>query len=175
MRYLAHLRPAASCALAAFALIAAGCGREDDAGSGDAASSPGITDTEIKLGTSYPLSGPASAYAVIVDGARARFEAVNAAGGVNGRKIDLTVLDDGYEPARAVTNTRRLLEQEKVFALFGPLGTANNLAVWDYVNQRKVPHVFLATGGTEFSRRAPVHDRVAARLQLRGARLRRVP
>src|SRR3954454_20077230 len=154
MRYLAQLRPTALCALAAFTLLASGCGRADEGGgsnsAGGNASSPGITDKEIKLGASYPLSGPASAYAVIADGAKARFEAENAKGGVNGRKINLTVLDDGYEPQRAVTNTKRLIEQDKVFALFGSLGTANNLAVWDYVNQQKVPHLFLGTGGTQF-------------------------
>jgi branched-chain amino acid transport system substrate-binding protein len=152
MRYLAHLRPAALCALAAFTLLAAGCGREDDGGGGGGGggSSPGITDKEIKLGSSYPLSGPASAYAVIADGAKARFEAENAKGGVNGRKINLTVLDDGYEPQRAVANVKKLIEQDKVFALFGNLGTANDLATWDYVNQQKVPHLYLGTGGPEF-------------------------
>ena len=76
----------------------AGCGRDDaegEAGSGGSAASPGITDTEIKIGGSYPLSGPASAYATIAQGARARFEAQNAEGGVNGRKIAFTAMDDG--------------------------------------------------------------------------------
>jgi branched-chain amino acid transport system substrate-binding protein len=154
MRYLAQLRPTALCALAATTLIATGCGRADEGGgsnsAGGNASSPGISKTEIKLGASYPLSGPASAYAVIADGAKARFAAENAKGGVNGRKINLEVLDDGYEPQRAVTNVKKLIEQDKVFALFGNLGTANGLATWDYVNQHKVPHLFLGTGGAEF-------------------------
>lgn len=160
MKFTAHIRPAALCALAAMTLLTAGCGGRDDEGSdgdGAGATSPGITETEIKLGASYPLSGPASAYGVIADGAKARFEAANAEGGVNGRKISLKVLDDGYEPQRAVTNTRKLVEVDKVFALFGSLGTANNLAVWDYTNQQKVPHVFLGTGGSEFGEDPKAH------------------
>jgi branched-chain amino acid transport system substrate-binding protein len=139
--------------LALVIVLASGCGRGDEdggagGGSKSAASSPGITDTSIKLGGSYPFSGPASAYASIASGAKARFEAENAKGGVDGRKINFITLDDGYEPQRAVTNARRLVEQEKVFALFNTLGTPNNLAIWDYVNQRKVPHVFVATGAS---------------------------
>jgi branched-chain amino acid transport system substrate-binding protein len=83
-------------------------------------------------------------------GARARFAAENADGGVNGRRIEFITLDDGYEPQRAVTNARRLVEQEQVFALFNTLGTPNNLAIWDYANQRKVPHVFVATGASNW-------------------------
>jgi branched-chain amino acid transport system substrate-binding protein len=136
-------------------ILATGCGRgeEEDASGGGgegAAAAPGITDTSIKLGGSYPFSGPASAYASIAMGARARFAAENAKGGVNGRKIEFITLDDGYEPQRAVTNARRLVEQEKVFALFNTLGTPNNLAIWDYANQRKVPHVFVATGASNW-------------------------
>src|SRR3954465_5507352 len=141
-------------ALLALAMVlASGCGRgDDDAGGGGeaAATAPGVTETSIKLGGSYPFSGPASAYASIASGVKARFAAENAKGGVNGRKIQFVALDDGYEPQRAVTNARRLVEQEKVFALFNTLGTANNIAMWDYLNQRKVPQLFVATGGTEF-------------------------
>ena len=134
-------------------VLAIGCGRGDEeggvgGGGKSAAASPGITDTSIKLGGSYPLSGPASAYASIAAGAEARFEAENAKGGVDGRKISFTTLDDGYEPQRAVTNARRLIERDQVFALFNTLGTPNNLATWDYVNQKKVPHVYLATGAS---------------------------
>jgi branched-chain amino acid transport system substrate-binding protein len=140
----------------ALALGVSGCGRgEEESGGGGgggegAAAAPGITDSSIKLGGSYPFSGPASAYASIALGARARFAAENAKGGVNGRKIEFITLDDGYEPQRAVTNARRLVEQEKVFALFNTLGTPNNLAIWDYANQRKVPHVFVATGASNW-------------------------
>ena len=76
--------------------------------------------------------------------------AENAKGGIDGRKIEFVTLDDGYEPQRAVTNARRLVEQEKVFALFNTLGTPNNLAIWDYPNQQKVPHVFVATGASSW-------------------------
>lgn len=133
------------------ALLASGCGRgadEDASGGSGAAAAPGISDTAIKLGGSYPFSGPASAYASIAAGVRARFAAENAKGGVDGRKIEFVALDDGYEPQRAVTNARRLVEQEKVFALFNTLGTPNNLAIWDYANQQKVPHVYVATGAS---------------------------
>lgn len=141
-------------ALLALLMLATGCGRGEEESSGGggegAAAAPGITDTTIKLGGSYPFSGPASAYASIAMGARARFAAENAKGGVNGRKIEFITLDDGYEPQRAVTNARRLVEQERVFALFNTLGTPNNLAIWDYANQQKVPHVFVATGASNW-------------------------
>ena len=136
-------------ALLVLALTAAGCGREeDDAGGGG--SPPGVTDDTIKLGGSYPFSGPASAYGTIGRSAKAHFDWVNSKGGINGRKIEFVTLDDGYDPARAVSNARRLVTQEKVFALFNTLGTANNIAIWDYTNQQKVPQVYVATGGSDF-------------------------
>jgi len=130
---------------AAVLLLAAGCGR-DEGGE----KSPGITKTEIKLGGSYPFSGPASAYKSIADGANAYFDLVNSKGGVDGRKIKFVTLDDAYEPPRAVQNARRLVEEEKVFALFNTLGTPNNLAIWDYTNQKKVPQAFVATGASDW-------------------------
>jgi branched-chain amino acid transport system substrate-binding protein len=146
--------------LALTVVLATGCGRGDDGGAaaGDSGkASPGITDTSIKLGGSYPFSGPASAYASIALGARARFKAENAKGGVDGRKIEFVALDDAYEPQRAVTNARRLIQQEKVFALFNTLGTPNNLAIWDYVNQQKVPQVFVATGASNWGADVKAH------------------
>jgi branched-chain amino acid transport system substrate-binding protein len=131
--------------LAVLALAVAGCGRDDND-----EESPGISKDEIKLGGSYPYSGPASAYKAIADGAKAQFAFVNDKGGVDGRKIKFVTLDDGYEPPRAVQNARRLIEQEKVFALFNTLGTPNNLAIWDYVNEEKVPQVFVATGASDW-------------------------
>lgn len=135
--------------------LATGCGRSDDdggvganAGGGGEPAAPGITDRSIKLGGSYPFSGPASAYASIALGAQARFKAENAKGGVDGRKIEFVTLDDAYEPQRAITNVRRLVEQDQVFALFNTLGTPNNLAIWDYANAKKVPHVYVATGAS---------------------------
>jgi branched-chain amino acid transport system substrate-binding protein len=136
--------------LAALALLVGACGREEGegGGGGGGGSDPGITETSIKIGGSYPFSGPASAYRSIRDGANAYFEYVNSKGGVGGRKIEFITYDDAYEPARAVTNARRLIEQDQVFALFNTLGTPNNLAMWDYVNQQEVPHLFVATGGS---------------------------
>ena len=138
--------------LAVLALGAAACGRDDDAGGGGgaAAADPGVTETSIKIGSSYPFSGPASAYSVIPKAINGHFKKVNEAGGVNGRKIEFVTYDDGYEPQRALTNARRLVEQDKVFALFNPLGTANNVAMWDYLNQKKVPQLFVATGSSVF-------------------------
>jgi branched-chain amino acid transport system substrate-binding protein len=130
--------------LAAVALALAACGRDDEEGGGD----PGIDDESIKLGGSYPFSGPASAYRSIAVGARAHFKSVNAEGGVDGRKIEFVTLDDAYEPPRAVQNARRLIQQEEVFALFNTLGTPNNVAIWDFVNEQEVPHLFVATGAS---------------------------
>ncbi len=130
--------------LAAVALALAACGRDEEEGGGD----PGIDDDSIKLGGSYPFSGPASAYRSIAVGARAHFKFVNAKGGVEGRKIEFVTLDDAYEPPRAVQNARRLIQQEEVFALFNTLGTPNNVAIWDYVNDQEVPHVYVATGAS---------------------------
>jgi branched-chain amino acid transport system substrate-binding protein len=140
--------------LAVLALLATACGRGSSTGgstgSESSGSDPGITASSIKLGGSYPFSGPASAYGTIGVAAKAYFDWLNAKGGVNGRKIEFTTLDDGYEPARALQNAKRLVEQDKVFALFNTLGTANNLAIWDYANQQKVPQVFVATGASEW-------------------------
>src|SRR4051794_11171404 len=89
-------------AIALLSLVAAGCGRDDEGGGGGGEKSPGVTDDSIKLGGSYPFSGPASAYGTIAAGAKAQFKFVNAKGGVDGRKIDFTTLDDSYEPPKAV-------------------------------------------------------------------------
>jgi branched-chain amino acid transport system substrate-binding protein len=106
---------------------------------------PGVTDTEIKLGQTMPYSGPASALSATGKAQVAYFAMVNAGGGVNGRKITLISLDDGYSPPRAVEQTRKLIESENVLALFSPLGTASNSAIHKYVNAKKVPHLFIAS------------------------------
>jgi len=136
--------------VAVLALVPAACGRDDSGGGGGsgAKSDPGITKTSIKLGGSYPFSGPASAYGTIGEGAKAYFKYLNAKGGVNGRKIDFITLDDGYEPPRALQNARRLVQQDKVFAMFNTLGTPNNLAIWDFLNEQKVPQLYVATGAS---------------------------
>jgi branched-chain amino acid transport system substrate-binding protein len=107
---------------------------------------PGITATSIKIGGTFPLTGVASLYKTIPAAESAYFAYVNDHGGVNGRKIDFTVLDDAYDPSKTVPLTQQLVEQDHVFADFGSLGTAPNLAIWKYLNDRKVPQVLIATG-----------------------------
>jgi branched-chain amino acid transport system substrate-binding protein len=133
--------------LAVAVLSVVACGRDDDDG-GDGGSDPGISDDSIKVGGSYPFSGPASAYRSIEQGAQAYFSFANEKGGVDGREIEFVTLDDAYEPAKAVQNARRLIQEEQVFALFNTLGTANNVGIWDYANEQEVPHVFVATGAS---------------------------
>jgi ABC-type branched-subunit amino acid transport system substrate-binding protein len=111
---------------------------------------PGASDTEIKLGQTMPYSGPASAYGAIGKAELAYFQMLNEQGGINGRKVNLISLDDAYSPPRAVEQTRKLIEQDQVLALFQPLGTPTNSAIHKYVNARKVPHLFLATGATKW-------------------------
>jgi ABC-type branched-subunit amino acid transport system substrate-binding protein len=106
---------------------------------------------EIKLGQTMPYSGPASAYGTIGRLHQAYFKMINDAGGVNGHRINLISLDDGYSPPKAVEHVRRLVEQEQVLALFQTLGTPSNTAIHKYVNARKVPHLFVATGATKWN------------------------
>ena len=112
---------------------------------------PGASDTEIKLGQTMPYSGPASAYGTIGKLHQAYFKMINEAGGINGRKINLISLDDGYSPPKTVEQVRKLVEQEEVLALFQTLGTPSNSAIHKYVNAKKVPHLFLATGATKWA------------------------
>jgi ABC-type branched-subunit amino acid transport system substrate-binding protein len=112
---------------------------------------PGASDTEIKLGQTMPYSGPASAYGTIGKLEQAYFKMINDNGGINGRKINLISLDDGYSPPKAVEQVRRLVEQDEVLALFQTLGTPTNTAIHKYVNAKKVPHLLLATGATKWA------------------------
>ena len=112
---------------------------------------PGASDTEIKLGQTMPYSGPASAYGTIGKVEQAYFKMLNDAGGINGRKINLISLDDGYSPPKTVEQVRRLVEQDEVLALFSTLGTPSNSAIHKYVNAKKVPHLLLATGATKWA------------------------
>src|SRR4051794_6755549 len=145
--------------IAALALVPAGCGRDSESGGGGGSgnSDPGITTTSIKLGGSYPFSGPASAYGTIGEGAKAYFKYLNAKGGVNGRTIQFITLDDAYEPPKALQNARRLVQEEKVFAMFNTLGTPNNLAIWDFLNQQKVPQLYVATGASDWGKDLKAH------------------
>ncbi|MDB5872588.1 MAG: branched-chain amino acid transporter substrate-binding protein [Ramlibacter sp.] len=106
---------------------------------------------EIKLGQTMPYSGPASAYATIGKVQQAYFKMINEKGGVNGRTINLISVDDGYSPPKAVEQVRKLVEQDEVLALFQTLGTPSNSAIHKYVNGKKVPHLFLATGATKWN------------------------
>jgi branched-chain amino acid transport system substrate-binding protein len=110
----------------------------------------GVTATELKIGNFMPYSGPASAYGVIGRGDAAFFRMVNDQGGVGGRQINFISYDDGYSPPRAVEQTRRLVEQDHVALLFHTLGTPSNSAIVRYTNQRRVPHLFLATGADKW-------------------------
>jgi branched-chain amino acid transport system substrate-binding protein len=113
---------------------------------GVALADPGVTPKQIVLGGTVPLSGEAAAFGTVAPGAKAYFDHVNAHGGVFGRKIVYRYYDDGYDPARTVQLTRQLIEQDKVFAVFNSVGTANNLAVRDYLNALKVPQLFAGDG-----------------------------
>ncbi len=112
---------------------------------------PGITDTEIKFGNTYAYSGPASAYGTIARASAAYFRMINEQGGINGRKLNFISYDDAYSPSKTVEQTRRLIEQDGVAFLFNPLGTATNTAIVKYVNQKKIPHLFISTGADKFT------------------------
>ena len=115
------------------------------------ADAPGVTDTEIKIGQTMPYSGPASAYGVIGRAETAYFKMINEQGGVNGCKINLISLDDAYSPPKTVEQTRRLVEQDQVAFIFNSLGTAPNLAIRQYLNDNKIPQLFVATGASTFA------------------------
>jgi len=110
----------------------------------------GASDTEIKIGNTNPYSGPASAYAAIGKTIDAYFKSVNDQGGVNGRKIKFISLDDGYSPPKTVEMVRQMVEQDKIFALFQSLGTPCNTAIHKYMNQKKVPQLYVATGASKW-------------------------
>src|SRR5256886_17069894 len=111
---------------------------------------PGVTPTEIKIGNTNPYSGPASAYGTIGKALTAYFKKVNDEGGINGRKINFVTLDNGYSPPKTVEMVRRLVEQDQVAFVFQTLGTPTNSAIHKYLNEQKVPHLFVATGATKW-------------------------
>ena len=135
---------------AAFALAFAAAFAAQNAAAQAAKYGPGASATEIKLGQTMPYSGPASAYGTIGKLHTAYFKMINDQGGINGRKINLISLDDGYSPPKTVEQVRRLVEQDEVLALFQTLGTPSNSAIHKYVNAKKVPHLLLATGATKW-------------------------
>jgi branched-chain amino acid transport system substrate-binding protein len=131
----------ALCALAVASVASAG-----------GAATPGVTSTQILIGGTTPLSGPASAYGSVATGAEAYFKYVNDHGGVNGRKIKYTYADDGYDPSQTIQKTRDLVQNDKVFAIYNTLGTATNLAIRSYLNQLKVPQLLVASGASTWGK-----------------------
>jgi branched-chain amino acid transport system substrate-binding protein len=111
---------------------------------------PGVTDAEIKVGHTNPYSGPASSYGTIGKSQEAFFNMINAQGGINGRKIKFLSQDDGYSPPKTVEQVRKLVEDDQVAFLFQNTGTPTNSAIHKYVNAKKVPHLFIATGATKW-------------------------
>ena len=111
----------------------------------------GATDTEIKIGNIMPYSGPASAYGVIGKTEQAYFNKINAAGGINGRKINFISYDDAYSPPKTVEQARKLVESDEVLLIFNSLGTPPNSAIHKYMNMKKVPQLFVATGATKWN------------------------
>jgi branched-chain amino acid transport system substrate-binding protein len=111
----------------------------------------GASDTEIRIGQTMPYSGPASAYGSLGRTQVAYFKMLNDNGGINGRKINVISLDDGYSPAKTLESTRRLVEQEEVLLITGSVGTPTNSAIHGYLNQKKVPHLFINTGAGKWN------------------------
>ena len=109
----------------------------------------GASDTEIKIGNIMPYSGPASAYGVIGKTEAAYFKKINDAGGINGRKINFVTYDDAYSPPKTVEQARKLVESDEVLFVFNSLGTPSNSAIQKYMNAKKVPQLFVATGATD--------------------------
>ncbi len=141
-------RTLAVAAVVAGALVAAGCGSSSSGGGGSAAASaPGITKTQILIGSHQPLTGPAApGYSEIAPASNAYFQYVNAHGGIYGRKIKYTYLDDAYDPSKTASVVRQLVLQDSVYAIFDGLGTPTHLAVVKYLNSAKIPDVFVASG-----------------------------
>jgi len=135
---------------AALALAIGAAFAAQDAAAQAAKYGPGASATEIKLGQTMPYSGPASAYGTIGKVQQAYFKMINDSGGINGRKINLISLDDGYSPPKAVGQVRRLVEQDEVACVSNTLGPASHTASVKYLNQKKVPHLFIGSGADKW-------------------------
>jgi len=131
-------------AITALAVAASSAGAAQNA-------DPGVTSSSVLLGGTVPLTGEAAAFGSVGPGAKAYFEYVNSKGGVNGRKISYTYYDDAYTPSQTVLQTRRLVEQDRVLAIFNSIGTANNLAIRDYLNASKVPQLYVGDGSQQIA------------------------
>src|SRR5215472_17694424 len=134
-------------AFAAFALIEPACKRGQTT---EGNATPAAEDTDIHIGQTMPYSGPASAYGTIGRVEAAYFKKINEGGGIGGHKINFVTLDDAYSPPKAVEQVRRLVEQDHVVAVFQPLGTASNAAIQEYLNTKKIPQLFTATGASRW-------------------------
>jgi len=130
-------------------LLVGGCSKKSSDGSSGAM--PGITATEIKIGQTMPLSGPASVFSLIGKTDLAYFRMINDKGGINGRKLSLITLDDSYQPPKTVEQTRKLVEGEGVAFMYGSVGTAPNTAVQRYLNDKKVPQLFIVSGADKWA------------------------
>jgi branched-chain amino acid transport system substrate-binding protein len=128
------------------ALIASGLLFESGPAFAQNKNGPGVTDTEILIGQTNPYSGPLSAYGTQGRAETAYYNMINEEGGVNGRKIKLLSLDDGYSPPKTVEQHRRLVESDEVLGVIGTMGTPTNSAIVKYMNSKGVPHIFFATG-----------------------------
>ncbi|MBG0561701.1 ABC transporter substrate-binding protein [Actinoplanes aureus] len=146
------MKRTATALLAAVVLLAAGCSDDGGGGSSGSADVPGVTDTEVVVGTHMPLTGPAAAgYSKIAPATKAYFDFVNANGGIHGRKISLKVKDDGYNPANTQTVVRELVLQDKVFAILNGLGTPTHTGVLDFLKTNRVPDLFVASGSRSWN------------------------
>jgi len=112
---------------------------------------PGVNDAEITLGNTMPYSGPASAWGTVGKSEAAYFSMINDQGGINGRKIKFMSRDDGYSPPKTIEVVRKLVEEDQVFLLFQTLGTASNTVIQEYLNEKKVPQLFVATGADKWN------------------------
>ena len=149
-----HMGPRFAAVAATFVTLAA-CGGSP---APTVATDVGVTSTEILIGNTNALSGPAAAYGTISNASNAYYTYINNQGGINGRKITYKILDDGYNPANTVTLTKQLVEQDKVFAIFGGLGTQDQTSVRDYMNAQKVPQIFVYTGATTWGLDYTAHN-----------------
>ena len=148
--------------------VAAAIGLAAGLGGAALAETPGVTDTEIKLGQTGAYSGPASIASPVVKSTVAYFNMVNDNGGINGRKINLISLDDGYSPPKTVELTRKLVEQDEVLLLFGQVGSANGIAVRDYLNSMEVPQLLMQSGASALNNPKDYPWTIATSITYRG-------
>src|SRR5260221_4538062 len=141
--------PARIRSLIALAALAAAAAMTATAANAKKKYDPGASDTEIKIGNIMPYSGPASSYGVIGKTEAAFFNMINAEGGINGRKINFISYDDAYSPPKAIEQARQLVEGDEVPLLFQSLGTPSNSAIMKYMNAKRVPQLFVASGATK--------------------------